>query len=90
METVGTAVKKALEEKGHEILPVGRQSDNYQVDISSPESLKAPFIRIGSFDDVGAGPSAGSVTVYWGRRTRLRRHKTSGKEGRRTSEPIRW
>ena len=50
--TIGSAVRKALEEKGHEVVSVGRKSGDYQADISDPESLKALFSRIGSFDAV--------------------------------------
>jgi nucleoside-diphosphate-sugar epimerase len=37
--TVGSAVKKALEEKGHEVVSIGRKSGDYQADISDPSSL---------------------------------------------------
>ena len=50
--TIGSAVKKALEEKGHEVVSVGRKSGDFQADISDPESLKALFSRVGSFDAV--------------------------------------
>jgi nucleoside-diphosphate-sugar epimerase len=50
--TIGSAVKKAFEEKGHEVVSVGRKSGDHQADISEPESLKALFGRIGSFDAV--------------------------------------
>jgi NAD(P)-dependent dehydrogenase (short-subunit alcohol dehydrogenase family) len=50
--TIGSAVKKALEEKGHEVVSVGRKSGDFQANISDPESLKALFSRIGSFDAV--------------------------------------
>lgn len=43
--TIGSAVKKALEEKGHQVVTVGRKSGDYQADISDPESLKALFSR---------------------------------------------
>jgi cytochrome bd-type quinol oxidase subunit 1 len=33
---VGSAVKKALEEKGHEVVSVGRKSGNWQADIPTP------------------------------------------------------
>jgi hypothetical protein len=50
--TIGSAVKKALEEKGHEVVSVGRKSGDCQADISEPESLRTLFGRIGSFDAV--------------------------------------
>ena len=43
---IGFAVRKALEEKGHEVVSVGRKSGDYHADISDPESLKALFSRI--------------------------------------------
>ena len=53
-----------MEEKGHEVVSVGRKSGDYHADISDPESLKSLFNRIGSFDaaakaagDVSFGPS---------------------------------
>jgi NAD(P)-dependent dehydrogenase (short-subunit alcohol dehydrogenase family) len=70
--TIGSAVKKALEEKGHEVVSVGRKSGDYQADISDPESLKALFGRIGSFDavanaagDVSFGPLAHTTDEQW-------------------------
>jgi hypothetical protein len=45
--TVGSAVKKALEEKEHEVATVGRNSGDYQADISDPNSLKALFSKVG-------------------------------------------
>jgi nucleoside-diphosphate-sugar epimerase len=35
--TIGSAVRKALAEKGHEVVSVGRKSSDYQADISDPE-----------------------------------------------------
>jgi NAD(P)-dependent dehydrogenase (short-subunit alcohol dehydrogenase family) len=57
---IGSAVRKALEEKGHEVVSVGRKSGDYQADISDPESLRALFRRIGSFDAVAN--AAGDVS----------------------------
>src|SRR5271169_3568075 len=57
---IGSAVRKALEEKGHEVVSVGRKSGDYHADISDPESLKAFFRRIGSFDAVAN--AAGDVS----------------------------
>ena len=42
--TVGSAVTKALEEKGHEVVSVGRKSGDYQADISDPTFLATPAI----------------------------------------------
>src|SRR5260370_33006452 len=58
--TTGSAVRKALEEKGHEVVCVGRKSGDYQADISDPESLKTLFSRMGSFDAVAN--AAGDVS----------------------------
>ena len=58
--TIGSAVRKALEEKGHEVFSVRRKSGDYQADISDPESLKTLFTRIGSFDAVAN--AAGDVS----------------------------
>lgn len=44
--TIGSAVRKALEEKGHEVVSVGRKSGDYQADISDPESLKTPSVGL--------------------------------------------
>src|SRR6202049_487108 len=57
--TIGSAVRKALEEKGHEVVSVGRNSGNYQADISDPNSLKALFSKVGPFEAVAC--AAGDV-----------------------------
>jgi NAD(P)-dependent dehydrogenase (short-subunit alcohol dehydrogenase family) len=57
--TVGSAVKKALEEKGHEVVSVGRGSGDYQADISDTNSLKALFGKVGPFEAVAC--AAGDV-----------------------------
>jgi NAD(P)-dependent dehydrogenase (short-subunit alcohol dehydrogenase family) len=57
--TVGSAVKKALEEKGHEVVPVSRKSGEFRADISDTESLKALFSKVGRFDAVAN--AAGNV-----------------------------
>jgi NAD(P)-dependent dehydrogenase (short-subunit alcohol dehydrogenase family) len=69
---IGSAARKALEEKGHEVVSVGRKSGDYQADISHPESLKALFSRIGSFDavanaagDVSFGALEDSTDEQW-------------------------
>lgn len=70
--TIGSAIRKILEEKGHEVLSVGRKSGDYQADISDPASLKALFRSIGSFDavanaagDVFPGPFAETTDEQW-------------------------
>jgi NAD(P)-dependent dehydrogenase (short-subunit alcohol dehydrogenase family) len=70
--TIGSAVKKALEEKRHEVISVGRKSGDYQADISNPDSLKTLFSRIGSFDavanaagDVFLGPLEQTTDEQW-------------------------
>jgi NAD(P)-dependent dehydrogenase (short-subunit alcohol dehydrogenase family) len=70
--TTGSAIKKALEEKGHEVVSVGRKSGDHQADISEPESLKALFRRIGFFDavanaagDVFPGPLEQTRDEQW-------------------------
>jgi NAD(P)-dependent dehydrogenase (short-subunit alcohol dehydrogenase family) len=69
---IGSAVRKALEEKGHEVLSVGRKSGDYHADISDPASLKALFGRIGAFDavanaagDVFFGPLEQATDEQW-------------------------
>jgi NAD(P)-dependent dehydrogenase (short-subunit alcohol dehydrogenase family) len=57
--TIGSAVKKALGEKGHEVVSVGRKSGDYQADISDTDSLKALFSKVGSFEAVAC--AAGDV-----------------------------
>jgi NAD(P)-dependent dehydrogenase (short-subunit alcohol dehydrogenase family) len=50
--TIGSAVKKLLEERGHNVVSVGLKSGDFQADISDPASLKKLFARIGQFDAV--------------------------------------
>jgi hypothetical protein len=57
--TIGSAVSKVLEQKGHEVVPVSRNSGEFRADISDSESLKALFSSIGSFDAVAK--AAGDV-----------------------------
>lgn len=47
--TIGKHVVKALE-KDNEIIKVGSKSGDYQVDITSAESIKQLFQKIGKFD----------------------------------------
>ncbi len=70
--TLGSAVKKALEEKGHQVVSVGRKSGDYQADISDPASLKTLFSGVGSFDavanaagDVFPGPFEQTSDEQW-------------------------
>jgi NAD(P)-dependent dehydrogenase (short-subunit alcohol dehydrogenase family) len=70
--TVGTAVQKALAEKGHEVVSVGRKSGAIHADISDMESLKALFGKLGSFDavanaagDVFPGPLEQTTDEQW-------------------------
>ena len=64
--TIGSAVKKALEENGHKVVSIGRKSGDFQADISNPESLKALFTSIGAFDAVAnaAGDVPGLRPYY--------------------------
>jgi Trk K+ transport system NAD-binding subunit len=39
--TIGSAISKTLEEKGHEVVSVSRNSGKFRADISDSESLKA-------------------------------------------------
>jgi len=50
--TIGSSVKKLLEERGHNVVSVGRKSGDFQADICDPASLKNLFARIGQFDAV--------------------------------------
>ncbi len=50
--TIGTAVKKVLQEHGHDVATVGRGSGDFKADISDIESLRSLFATIGSFDAV--------------------------------------
>lgn len=50
--TIGSAVQKAFENTGHEIIRVGKSSGDFQVDIASRESVKALYKKVGSFDAV--------------------------------------
>jgi NAD(P)-dependent dehydrogenase (short-subunit alcohol dehydrogenase family) len=70
--TIGSAVKKLLEERGHDVVSVGRTSGDFQADISDPASLKKMFARIGQFDavanaagDVFPGPFEQVTDEQW-------------------------
>jgi NAD(P)-dependent dehydrogenase (short-subunit alcohol dehydrogenase family) len=47
--TIGKAVVELLSAR-HDVVVAGRQSGDVQVDISSPDSVRAMYRRIGSFD----------------------------------------
>src|SRR6202795_4450411 len=70
--TIGSAISKALEEKGHEVVPVSRNSGKFRADISDSESLKALFSSIGPFNavanaagDVFPGPYEQITDEQW-------------------------
>ncbi|MCS3798910.1 short chain dehydrogenase [Niastella sp. OAS944] len=56
--TMGSYLANAFE-KEHEVVRVGRQSGNIQVDITSPESIEAMYKKLGAFDALicTAGPT---------------------------------
>ena len=47
--TIGTTVVELLSER-HDVVVAGRRSGDVQVDISSPDSVRSMYQRIGSFD----------------------------------------
>ena len=59
--TIGKLVVKELAPR-HEIIEAGKTSGQYQVDITSPESVRALFEKVGKVDAIVA--VAGNV--YWG------------------------
>ena len=59
--TIGKLVVKELAPR-HEIIEAGKTSGRYQVDITSPESVRALFENVGKVDAIVA--VAGNV--YWG------------------------
>jgi NAD(P)-dependent dehydrogenase (short-subunit alcohol dehydrogenase family) len=70
--TIGSAIRKALEEHGHEVVSVGRKSGDFQADISDLESLKKLFATIGPFQavanaagDVFPGPFEDLTDEQW-------------------------
>lgn len=56
--TMGSYLVNAFE-KGHDVVSVGRQTENIQVDITSPESIEAMYKKLGAFDALicTAGPT---------------------------------
>lgn len=70
--TIGSAVKKLLQERGHNVVSVGRKSGDFQADISDPPSLKKLFSSVGQFDavanaagDVFPGPFEQVADEQW-------------------------
>ena len=70
--TIGSAVKKLLQEHGHNVVSVGRKSGDFQADISDPASLKKLFSSVGQFDavanaagDVFPGPFEQVADEQW-------------------------
>ncbi|TCC94700.1 short chain dehydrogenase [Pedobacter hiemivivus] len=59
--TIGKEVANRLEEVGHEVIRVSRNSGDYQADISDKQSLANLFKNIGSFDSIGI--TAGEVAA---------------------------
>lgn len=56
--TMGSYLANAFE-KEHEVVRVGRQTENIQVDITSPESIETMYKKLGAFDALicTAGPT---------------------------------
>ena len=56
--TMGSYLSNAFE-KEHEVVKVGRGSENIQVDITSPESIETMYKKLGAFDALicTAGPT---------------------------------
>lgn len=50
--TVGSKVGQALKEFGHQVIPVGKRSGDFQVDIANPASVRELYQKIGEFDAV--------------------------------------
>jgi NAD(P)-dependent dehydrogenase (short-subunit alcohol dehydrogenase family) len=57
--TLGSAVQKALEVKGHAVIGITRKSGQFRADIQDIASLRAVYKQIGSFDHVAC--AAGDV-----------------------------
>lgn len=57
--TLGSAVQKALEVKGHAVIGITRKSAQFRADIQDIASLRAVYKQIGSFDHVAC--AAGDV-----------------------------
>jgi NAD(P)-dependent dehydrogenase (short-subunit alcohol dehydrogenase family) len=70
--TLGTAVRQAVAEHGHEVVSVGRTSGEFQADIVDMAGLRALFGRIGPFDavanaagEVFPGPLEATTDEQW-------------------------
>jgi NAD(P)-dependent dehydrogenase (short-subunit alcohol dehydrogenase family) len=70
--TIGSKVREPLEAEGHEVIPVGKNSAAYQVDIASRESVRELYQRVASFDavanasgDVAFAPLAELSAEHW-------------------------
>ena len=57
--TLGSAIAERLGSR-HDLIRVGRRSGDLQVDITQPESIRAPFAQVGRFDALVS--AVGSVT----------------------------
>lgn len=71
--TIGSAVRRTLEDHGHEVVSVGRGTGEFQADIREMASLKALFGGVGPFDavasaagDVFPGPLQETTDEQWG------------------------
>ena len=69
---VGSTLQKLLKAKGHEVVSIGRQSGDFNADISDTTSLKKVFNKIGNFDavtnaagDVFPGPFEQLTNEQW-------------------------
>lgn len=56
--TIGKALTKSLEEKGHQVIKVGRSSGDYRADIQDKQSLEDLFGQAGPFDAVANASGA--------------------------------
>jgi NAD(P)-dependent dehydrogenase (short-subunit alcohol dehydrogenase family) len=52
--TIGSAVQKAFEERGDEVVSVSRSSGAFRADIADNESMKRLFSSVGRFDAVAS------------------------------------
>ncbi|MCD9066866.1 short chain dehydrogenase [Staphylococcus pasteuri] len=50
--TIGKSVSKKLKDNHHEVIEVGSQSGDYQLDITSPEQIEKMYKDIGNVDAV--------------------------------------
>ena len=70
--SIGKAVQNLFIDKGHEVVAIGRKSGDFQADITQPDSVRAVFKRIGSFNalanaagDVFPGPFEQTTDQQW-------------------------